>query len=71
MQRKKSGRPGSESDADYYFLPFYGTAAANNKSLRKELINMRNKRDKFMERRMSILKPFLPAKVGDSCINEF
>jgi hypothetical protein len=42
---------------------FYGTAAANNKTLRKELVSFRNKRDKFLARRMQLLLPFLPEKV--------
>lgn len=52
-----------EHSADRFFMPFYGTAAANNKSLRKELIAMRSRRDKFLMKRMSLIESFLPAKV--------
>jgi hypothetical protein len=36
---------------------------AHNKSLRKELIQFRNKRDRFLLRRLNLLKPFLASKV--------
>jgi hypothetical protein len=48
---------------DPLLLSFYGTAAAFNKNLRKELISVRGRRDKFLEARMKILKPFLIEKV--------
>lgn len=51
---------------DPLLLSFYGTAAAYNKSLRKELINMRDKRDRFLQARIKILKPFLVDKVRSS-----
>lgn len=53
---------------DPLLLSFYGTAAAYNKSLRKELINVRTKRDRFLQARMKILKPFLIDKVTQSVL---
>ena len=49
--------------SDPLLLSFYGTAAAYNKSLRKELLNVRSKRDRFLQSRMPILRPFLVDKV--------
>lgn len=49
--------------SDPLLLSFYGTAAAYNKSLRKELLNVRSKRDRFLQARMRILRPFLIDKV--------
>jgi hypothetical protein len=48
---------------DPLLLSFYGTAVGNNKSLRKELINMRSKRDEFLVGRLNLLEPFLLPKV--------
>lgn len=41
-----------------------GVAAAHNKALRKELLDFRNKRDKFLKKRLHLLAPFLPEKVS-------
>jgi hypothetical protein len=67
---KASSRSSSSNNAliaaaggDPLLLSFYGTAAAYNKSLRKELISMRTKRDKFLMGRLRILRPFLIKKV--------
>ncbi len=38
-------------------------AQAHNKSVRKELLDFRNKRDKFLRKRLHLLRPFLPEKV--------
>jgi hypothetical protein len=51
---------------DPLLLSFYGTAVGNNKSLRKELINMRSKRDEFLAGRLNLLEPFLLPKVWAS-----
>jgi len=65
----KSSRNGGAVDvdgvdsSDPLLLSFYGTAAAYNKSLRKELLNVRSKRDRFLQARMRILRPFLIDKV--------
>jgi hypothetical protein len=37
--------------------------SAHNKTLRKELLDCRVKRDKFLSKRIQLLKPFLPEKV--------
>ena len=50
---------------DPLLLSFYGTAVGNNKSLRKELISMRSKRDKFLAERLNLLEPFLLPKVSE------
>lgn len=68
-KKSNSNRGGGAVDvegvdaSDPLLLSFYGTAAAYNKSLRKELLNVRIKRDRFLEARMRILKPFLIEKV--------
>jgi hypothetical protein len=51
---------------DPLLLSFHGTAAAYNKSLRKELLGMRSKRDAFLQSRRKILNPFLIEKVRAS-----
>lgn len=38
-------------------------ATSHNKNLRKELLDFRDKRDKFLIKRLDYLKPFLPTKV--------
>lgn len=53
----------SKGPRDEFSDKFYGTAAENNRYLRKELIDARNKRDKYLEKRLSLLLPFLPEKV--------
>lgn len=37
--------------------------SSNNKNLRKELLDLRDKRDRFLVKRLDILKPFLPSRV--------
>jgi SWI/SNF-related matrix-associated actin-dependent regulator of chromatin subfamily A member 5 len=37
-------------------------ATSHNKNLRKELLDFRDKRDKFLVKRLDMLKPFLPSK---------
>lgn len=58
---------------DPLLLSFHGTAAAYNKSLRKELLGMRSKRDLFLQSRRKILNPFLIEKVRPprylACLN--
>jgi hypothetical protein len=67
-----SGRAAYDADlgveaSDPLLMSFHGTAAAYNKSLRKELINMRVKRDRFLQARINILNPFLIEKVRAQC----
>lgn len=44
-------------------LSLSGVALAHNKVLRKELLDFRNRRDKFLRKRLHLLAPFLPEKV--------
>lgn len=39
------------------------TVSGHNKALRKELLDFRMKRDIFLRKRLSLIKPFLPDKV--------
>lgn len=71
--------PGASNKSDYSslfggsrkFTPFvidadslHQLATSHNKNLRKELLDFRDKRDKFLIKRLDYLKPFLPTKVG-------
>ena len=38
--------------------------SSHNKALRKELLDGRDRRDRFLLKRIDLLKPFLPSKVG-------
>jgi hypothetical protein len=59
----RNGGDGDMDAGDPLLLSFHGTAAAYNKSLRKELLGMRSKRDLFLQSRRKILNPFLIEKV--------
>jgi hypothetical protein len=44
-----------------------GITNVHNKSLRRELLESRNRRDRFLRKRMHLLKPFLPeSKVSNA-----
>jgi hypothetical protein len=64
-KNKETGMPLSRKMTPFVVdnLSLSGIAHAHNKTLRKELLDFRNKRDKFLKKRYHLLSPFLPEKV--------
>lgn len=65
----RGGRGAQSADSidaggiDPFVMVLYGTAAAANKSLRRELISFRDRRDKYLMKHFQFLRPFLSVKV--------
>eukprot|EP01041_Mallomonas_annulata_P003345 gene3345-6619_t len=53
---------GGDASSGYRAYDILGTHTENNKALRKELHEARERRDAFLERQLDLLLPFLPDK---------